>query len=67
VNRERSFKPKPKPSPDIITATKKSAAIGMPITALGGLALFSDTTGQANTPVGLNALRFNTIGLRLAS
>jgi trimeric autotransporter adhesin len=31
-------------------------------TALGGLALFSDTTGQANTAVGLNALRFNTIG-----
>jgi hypothetical protein len=31
-------------------------------TALGGLALFSNTTGQANTAVGLNALRFNTIG-----
>jgi hypothetical protein len=31
-------------------------------TALGGLALFSDTTGQANTAVGLNALRFNTTG-----
>jgi hypothetical protein len=31
-------------------------------TALGGLALYSDTIGQANTAVGLNALRFNTEG-----
>jgi hypothetical protein len=31
-------------------------------TALGGLALFSDTIGAANTAVGLNALRFNTEG-----